>query len=228
MRIILIAGFGEDESIFEKIQDKLPGDKLFLSLWELLPNESIKTLNAAVFARELTERFKISKADFVIGHSAGGWVALHIKNVVGCPIVQISSWSDKRKVIVPVRNRHIIYLAARTGLFLNDFVLRLIAKKYYGDKPSEEIFKAVFAKLIEGNRANVINQLRLIFNPYPGRLAVQPDLSIHARKDKIVSFPDGPVHEVAGDHFSLYTYPEQVYPPVVKLIERTAKEYFRN
>src|SRR4051812_42225347 len=104
MRIILIAGFGEDESIFEKIQDKLPGERLSLSLWDLLPNKSIKSLNIGVFASELIRRFQISKTDLIIGHSTGGWIALHIKNIVGCPIVQIASWTDERKVIVPIAN----------------------------------------------------------------------------------------------------------------------------
>ena len=224
MRIILIPGFGEDESIFEKIQDKLPDEKLSLSLWNLLANKSVKTLNAGIFARDLTERFQISKTDLVIGHSTGGWVALHIKNIVGCPIVQIASWTDERKVITPFTNRHIIYFTAQTGLFLNDFMLRRTVKKYYQDKPSKDIFEAIFTKLKNGNRANVINQLRLIFNPYSGKVSVQPDLRIHARKDRVIRFPDGPVYEVDGDHFSLYTYPEQVYPPIVDLINRYAKE----
>ena len=103
-------------------------------------------------------------------------------------------------------------------------MLRRTVKKYYHNKPSKEIFKAVYTKLIKGNRANVLNQLRLIFNPYPGRLSVQPDVAIHAKKDRIVRFPDGPVHVVDGDHFSLYTYPGQVYPPIVDFIKHYAKE----
>ena len=97
MRLILIPGFGEDETIFDKIQDKLPGEKLFLSLWHLLPNKSVKSLNAAVFAKELIERYQINKTDLIIGHSTGGWIALHIKNLVGCRIVQIASWTDRNK-----------------------------------------------------------------------------------------------------------------------------------
>jgi hypothetical protein len=227
MRNILIPGFGEDEFIFERIHDKLPGEKLSLSLWNLLPDKSVKTLNAEVFAKDLIGLFQISNNDLIIGHSTGGWVALHIKNIVGCPIVQIASWTDKRKVITPFANRHIIYFTAKTGLFFNDFMLRRTIKKYYQDKPSKEIFKAIFTKLKNGNRANVVNQLRLIFNPYPGKLSVQPDLRIHARKDRVIRFPDGPVHEVDGDHFSLYTYPEQVYPPIVGFMNQYAKEPIR-
>lgn len=218
MRIILIPGLGEDEFIFEKIQDKLPGEIVLLSLWKLLPNKNVTSLNVVVFARELIERFQISKADLIIGHSTGGWVAIHIKNSVGCPIVQIASWTDGSKVIVPTTNRHLIYFAAKTGLFLNDYMLRRTVKKYYRNKPSREIFKKVFTRLMKGNRANVVNQLRLDFNPYPGKLYVQPDLRIHAKKDRVVRFPSEPTHEVEGDHFSLYTYPEQVYPPILSLI----------
>ena len=220
MRLILIPGFGEDETIFERIQGKLPGEKLFLSLWQLLPNKSVKSLNVVVFARELIERFQINETDLIIGHSTGGWVALHIKNMVGCRIVQIASWTDETKIIVPVRNRYIIYFAAKTGLYLNNLMLRHTVKKYYQNKPSKEIFKTVYTKLIKGNRANVLNQLRLIFNPYPVQLSVHPNLAIHAKKDRIVRFPDGPAHVVDGDHFSLYTHPEQVYPPIADFIRQ--------
>lgn len=224
MRIIFIPGFGEDEFIFDNIQDRLPGEKLFLNLWRLLPNAPDRNLNAMNFAKLLVERYNITPADVVIGHSTGGWVALHIKNIVGCPVVQISSWTDKRKVIVPTSNRHLIYFAAKTGLYLNRFVMRQSIKKFYHGKPSKEIFEKIFIRVITGNRANAVNQLRLIFNPYPKELSALPDLRIHAKKDSIVRFPDENVNEVGGDHFSLYTYPEQVYPPILDLINRHAKK----
>jgi len=72
MRIILIPGFGEDESIFKRIHDKLPGEKLSLSLWNLILNKSVKTLNAETFAKDLIERFQISNKDLIVGHSTGG------------------------------------------------------------------------------------------------------------------------------------------------------------
>jgi len=224
MRILFIPGFGEEETIFDKIKDKLPGEKLFLSLWKLLPDKNIKDLNVTLFAKKLIVQFRITKHDLIIGHSTGGWVALHIKNIIGCPIVQIASWWDERKVIKPVANRHLIYFAAKWGLYLNRFVLRSTVKKLYQGKPSAPIFEAVFTRLMKGNRANVVNQMRLIFNPYPTKLTVKPDLSIHARKDTIIRFPDGPVHEVAGDHFSLYTYPEQVYLPILQFMQYHAAE----
>lgn len=223
MRVIFIPGFGENETIFNKIAPELPGEKLFLSFWKLLPNKSIKNLQVTLFAKELIKEFTITKNDLIIGHSAGGWVALHIKNIIGCPIVQIASWWDEKKVVTFTTNRHLVYFAAKWGLYFNQFILRHIMKKYYKGKPSQAIFEAVFIRLITGNRANVVNQLRLIFNLYPVKLSVKPDLSIHAKGDTIIRFPDGAVYEVAGDHFSLYTYPEQVYPPILNFIHHATK-----
>ena len=224
MRIIFIPGFGEDEYIFDKIQDKLPGEKLFLNLWQLLPNKHIKDLNVFGFAGELIERFTITCKDLIIGHSTGGWVAIHIKNIVCCPVVQIASWTDGKKVIVPTANRHLIFFAAKTGLYLNRFVMRKSVKKFYHGLPSKEVFEKVFNRTISGNRANLVNQLRLIFNPYPKQLSAIPDLRIHAKKDRVVRFPNEEAHEVSGDHFSLYTHPEQVYPPIRDIINLYANK----
>ncbi|MBE7172580.1 MAG: alpha/beta hydrolase [Williamsia sp.] len=218
MRIILIPGLGEDEFIFDKIIAELPGDKLVLSLWKLLPDRHVADLNVVQFARELVARYKITDKDVMIGHSAGGWVAVYIRQITGCPVVQVSSWTDSRKVIVPVRNRHLIYFTARTGLYLNRLVLWWSVKKYYKDKPSLPVFRKVFNRLVTGNRANAVNQLRLIFNPRPERLEAEPNLRIHAIQDAVIRFPDGEVQEVPGDHFSIYTYPETVIDPIRKFL----------
>jgi hypothetical protein len=47
---------------------------------------------------------------------------------------------------------------------------------------------------------------------------------IHARADAVVKIPDEPFHEVPGDHFSLYTYPEEVYRPIVEFLGRRGGE----
>ena len=214
MRIIFITGLGEDEFIFDQIRGKLLGEKLFLSLWQELPERPSPGINVMDFACTLVQRHNITSEDLVIGHSTGGWVALYIKQAAGCPVIQLASWTNLNKVIVPVFNRHLIYFAARTGLYLNRLVLRYSLKKTYKGKPSRDIFERIFRRLITGNRANVVNQLRLIFNPVVEPATVTPDLRIHAKGDRVIRFPDGPVHEVPGDHFSLYTYPEQVLAPI--------------
>jgi pimeloyl-ACP methyl ester carboxylesterase len=222
MRLFFVPGFGEEESIFEKVAPHIPGEKTFLNPWLLAGNQPRPGLNALVYARELSGRFGITKNDVVIGHSTGGWVALHLKHLTGCTAVQIASWTDPGKVIRPVPNRRLIYWASDSGLYFNSFVKRLIVQLRYRNKPSREIFSRVFTRLSEGNKHNVTNQLRLIFNPVPEAVTVQPDLRIHARADSIIRFPDEPVVEVPGDHFTLYTHPEKVYRPVLSLLQELA------
>lgn len=222
MRLFFIPGFGEDASIFDKITPHLPGEKVFLDPWLLAGDQARPGLTALEYARELTARFGISRQDAVIGHSTGGWVALHIKHLVGCPVVQIASWTDPRKVVTPVSNRHAIYWFVRNGLYFTPFMLRLLVWLGYRNKPSEEIFSAVFRRLIAGNKDNVVNQLRLIFNPVEEAVTAAPDLRIHARADSIVRYPDEPALEVPGDHFTLYTHPEKVYRPIAAFLRERA------
>ena len=58
----------------------------------------------------------------------------------------------------------------------------------------------------------------VIFNPLKEPITVMPDLRIHAKGDHIIKPPDEPYVLVPGDHFSLYTYPETVYRPIVDFI----------
>lgn len=222
MRIIFIPGFGEDESIFDKLHPAIPGKKLFLNNWKLLGNKSRPGLTVLQYARELTEQFGITKRDVIIGHSMGGWIALHIKHLVQCPVIQISSWTDKRKIAAAIGNRALIYWLAKSGLAFNDSTKLYLAKKYQR-KISYDIFCSVFDNLIRGNKNNIVNQLRLIFNPVAELVRVVPDLRIHARADSIIYYPDQPTFEAPGDHFSLYTHPEKLYPPILSLLENVAE-----
>jgi hypothetical protein len=105
MRLIFIPGFHEEAFNFDHLHPLLQGKKLFLNSWKVLPNRSRPELNAALFAKELIQQYGITSTDVVIGHSTGGWIALCIKQQVHCLIVQISSWTDKRKLTMPAINR---------------------------------------------------------------------------------------------------------------------------
>ncbi|AHM62877.1 hypothetical protein D770_23160 [Flammeovirgaceae bacterium 311] len=220
MRLLFIPGFGEDPSIFEKIQNHIPGEKVFLDYWVLLGDRPRPELNALQYAKELVEQFGITKQDVVIGHSTGGWIAYHIKHLVNCPVVQIASWSDSSKVVSPVKNRRLIYWFVKRGLYFNSLVRRYIIRNKYRNKPSEAVFDQVFRRLAREDKYKVINQMRLIFNPVQQPISVQPDLRIHARPDSIIRYPDQPAVDVPGDHFSLYTYPREVYEPINRFIKQ--------
>lgn len=223
MRLIFIPGFGEEPSIFDRIHPHIQGEKVFLNNWVLLGDNPRPGLNALQYASELVERFDIKRDDLIIGHSMGGWIAFHIKHLVQCPVIQIGSWTDGRKVVRPVKSRRLVYWLVKRGLYFNSFVKRYMVKKYYQGKPSAGIFSSVFENLIQGNKENVVNQLRIIFNPVSEAVKVNPDLRIHARRDNIVRYPNDPTHEVHGDHFTLYTQPEEVYQPIVAFLQELSK-----
>ncbi len=219
MTIYFISGFGEDSSIFEHIKDQLQGTQCFISLWDLAGNQRNKNIDISIVASEVIKNFGIKKQDLIIGHSTGAWLALHIKNQLGCRIIQIAGWTDLKKVNTPITNRHVIYLAVWLGLIYNPVVAKFVQLRY-ADRPSKDIFKMGFLSLIKGPKANVLNQLGLIFNPYSLKITVEPDFAIHALADDIIKFPDAAFHHVEGDHFSLYTHPEQVGCAIVSFLRK--------
>jgi hypothetical protein len=75
--------------------------------------------------------------------------------------------------------------------------------------------------MTQGNKRNVVNQLRLILNPVAEPATALPDVVIHAKADQVVGFPDGSVCEVPGDHFCLYTHPEAVAEPITAFLKRS-------
>ena len=140
--------------------------------------------------------------------------------MTGSPIVQIASWTDSDRPFVPVKNEQIIYWFVRNGLYLNRFNKWFFTLRSYKGKPSKDVFQVTFDRLIQANKENVINQLRLILTPISEMVTVTPDLRIHAQKDLVVRRPREPFHEVVGDHFTLYTHPETVYEPIVAFLEK--------
>lgn len=209
-RLILIPGFGEDISIYEKLAPYLPNEKILVDNWETLKEIQNKKLTADNYARLLIQKYAISKNDIVIGHSMGGWVGVAIKQITGCKLIQLSSWTDKKKISpIPVF-RPLVYGSARSGILFNKGIKKYIIHKYYKKETSKDLFAEVYDRLKYGDKKLVVKQLKLIFAPLPNKVSVTPDLRIHARNDHVISFPDEPFAETPGDHFSLYTYPEAV------------------
>jgi hypothetical protein len=169
MRVIFIHGFGENETIFSKIARYIPGEHIFINLWELLGDTPLPGINVLVFAQSLVEKYKITQQDVIIGHSMGGWIAWYIKYLTGSPIVQVASWTDPDRPYKPLKNEKTIYWLIRNGLFFNSFMKRLFAAMGYKGKPSKQIYKEIFDRMIAGNKENIINQLRIILTPVPER-----------------------------------------------------------
>ena len=221
MRLIFIPGFGEDPSIFDQIHPHIPGEKVFVHNWDLIGYKKPRPeLTVYEYAKEVVEKYGITAQDVVIGHSMGGWIAWHIKQLVHCPIVQIASWTNPDRVVRPISNLKFVYWSIKRGLYFNPLIKYLLIRRSYRDKPSKGIFSAIFDRLRRGDKDNVVNQLRIVFSPAHDASAEKPDLRIHARRDTIIRFPKEPCHEVPGDHFTLHTHPEEVYQPIVAFLQK--------
>ncbi len=214
MRLIFIPGFGETPRIFDRITPFLPGEKLFVDNRELLGSKPMFNITALQYAQLLLEKHQISQTDVVIGHSMGGWVAHAIKHLTGCSIVQIASWTDPEKVILPIKNPDVVYWLVRNGLYLNRFNKQIFSWLNYRNKPSAQIFNEVFQELIDSPHDYVINQLRVILNPINVAITSQPEVRIHSGNDSIIRFPDQSAVRVSGDHFNLVIHPEEVIAPI--------------
>jgi hypothetical protein len=221
MRIFFIHGFGEAENIFDKVAPHIGGEQVFINNWNELGNTPRKDINIITYAKELAAKYHITAADVVIGHSLGGWVAYYLKHVTGCRAIQIASWTNFDRVILPKLKHSTILWAMKSGLVFNRLALWFMLRKFYKEKPSAAIFKETYIRLMKGNKNNVLNQMRLILTPVPEAVTVTPDLRIHAKRDPIIRHPKTePTITVSGDHFTLYTSPEEVYKPIMEFLAK--------
>ncbi len=82
MRIFFIPGLGEEILIFDKIKPFIEGEKIFIDNWTLLGEVPEKEITVLIYAEYLIKQFQITGNDVVVGHSLGGWVAMHIKHLI--------------------------------------------------------------------------------------------------------------------------------------------------
>lgn len=219
MRLIFIPGFAEDESIFSKITPLITGDKLVLNSWKLLGNERRDDFNVLKFAQEFIATYNITGQDVLIGHSMGGWIAYHVKHLIGCRIIHIASLTNTDRIKPPVFNNGFAYWLIRKRVAFNSFTIRIASLfNLYHHSYSKEIFMYLANGLIKGNAENIVNQLKVILNPVDAVITVQPDLRIHAKEDTILKPPVEPYYRVNGDHFMLYTHPEEVAKPIIEFL----------
>lgn len=221
MRIFLIPGFGETPAIFSKIEEHFLYEKVFIDHLEGLGTTLRNDYTVLNYAQDLVKQYNISKNDVIIGHSMGGWIALYIKHLVACPIVQLASWTAINKVKSQVKSKQLSYWAIKNGLHGNPLVYWTLKRMRRKRPYSMAIFLNVYDNLVNGNRNNILNQFKVIFNQV-NPTTVIPDLRQHAKKDKVVACPEEDFMLVPGDHFTLYTHPEAVYPSIVSLLKNHA------
>lgn len=225
MRLILIHGYIEDPSIFDKlIPLLLPATLLPIDLkdefarWNSSKPRLAEPINARKLAQYLTDYYEITADDVVIGHSMGGWIAINIKELTGATTIQLGSWTDQKKINFPVRNLRALKWMLNTGLTQSTW-LRDFFKRQYPFPESKELYVKLVDEGRHLSRHYIYQQQMTLFAPVPP-LTVQPDLRVHARPDNVVFYPVEDCVEVPGDHFSLYYYPELVAEPILNMLGR--------
>lgn len=222
-RIFLIHGYVEDSTIFDNLVPLLPSaNYVRINLADEFGRwQPTGPVNVRWLAQYLTDHYSITADDVVIGHSMGGWTAIHIKQVSGAAAVQLASFTNQRKILFPTDNLTVLRLLLRSGVTqsrsLNNFF-----KKKYPFAESRELYNRLIDESMRMPRRYVWQQIQILFAKVPP-LTVQPDLRIHARPDNIVAPPDEAFVEVPGDHFSLFFHPELVAAPIRTLLSSRVK-----
>lgn len=225
-RIFLIHGYVEDSTIFDQLVPLLPpADYVRINLADEFARwQPTGRVNVGMLAQYLTDQYKITAEDVVIGHSMGGWAAINIKQVSGAMVIQLASWTNQKKILFPTDNLTVLKFLLNSGITqsrtLNNFF-----KKQYSFAESRELYNRLVDGSRQMSRLYLWQQLQTLFAKVPP-LTVQPDLRIHAQSDTIVGPPDESFIEVPGDHFSLVFHPELVAEPIRTLLANRETQAF--
>ena len=217
-RILLIHGYVEDPTIFDKLVPFLPpAEYVRINLADEFGRwQPVGPVNVRLLAQYLTDQYTITADDVVIGHSMGGWTAINLKQVSGATAILLASFTNQKKILFPTHNLTILKLLLNSGTTQSQMLNNFFKKKYpFGE--SRELYNRLIDASMQMTRQYIWQQLQTLFAKVPP-LTVQPDLRIHARSDNIVRPPDEAFVEVPGDHFSLVFYPEAVAEPIRRLL----------
>lgn len=221
MRLIYIHGYVEDPTIFDQLAPLLPNeDVLRLNLQDEFArwNPDDRTINVSTLATYLAEAHQIGPTDVVVGHSMGGWIAVNLKAQTGCGALQISSYTDPRKIVTVTRNVALLRWLVRVGLVQSKAFARYALKKYPFEQ-SRALHRQLIQTMCAQPRRYIYQQLRVLLAP-PIVPPAPPDLRIHTRTDNVLRPPDEPYHETPGDHFNLVFHPDEVATPILTYLTR--------
>lgn len=149
-------------------------------------------------AQRVATAYSIGPEDVLIGHSMGGWIAAHVKELTGASVIQLSSWTDPRKVKAPIRRLGLIRAIINSGVVQHRLCTGL-ARQLYPFRRSRTRIRAALDRIQRMNPAYMIWQYELIFAAAPPLTAL-PDLRIHDPHDFVISPPDEPFVNVRGNH----------------------------
>ncbi len=219
-RTFFIHGFTEDGSIFDRLIPLLGLEKpicvyLKNELKEWSPAGRISVESTAAW---LVQKYKIDAQDLIIGHSMGGWIAIHVKQIAGSPVVQLASFTDQQKIFTLTRSLFLLKALVRLHILQSATAINYLKKKYPFDE-SRALNDQLGDVMAAEDPGYLIQQFEILFRK-AAALTVVPDLRIHATPDNIVAPPDEPFVVAPGDHYSLVFHPEFVAGHVTEVLKK--------
>lgn len=222
-RIILLPGYGEDERIFRHLEATLTAYRyVIVDYKRVLPHFTTANIKLERFIKRLIFTYSITERDILIGHSLGGYLAHHIRQVTGCEACLHSSFVHPSKIKILLRSQAIIKHTVGRGI-LNTALAKAITQWRYQNHPSAYEIDQVMHMLDEYGAEDVLKLTLLFFRRRKRTLGwlrstpafeLAPSLVIHPEADRVVAPPDLPHHAVPGDHFSIVIHPA----PSIELI----------
>lgn len=218
----LFPGFMENEQIFPKLVEQLPRDieYKYADYRPVLAEFPDDTFKIADFVPKLIVHYGILPNDVIIGHSTGGWLAAWVNHFQKNPVILLSAFTDREKVIAKglAFRRWLRRFVVKSGLYYAGFV-KSAFRKAYAHKPSRD---AVFNVLLETydsfDKDYVLKMLNIIASQEKPQY--KELLRLHALKDRILAVPGEPFIEIPGDHFSLYAFPVETAKPVAEVLNK--------
>ncbi|TDN39234.1 alpha/beta hydrolase [Hymenobacter sp. UV11] len=220
-RLLLLHGYTEDRTIFDPLLPLLPPFAEVISLdleeefahWQPRGKVNVQTL-----ARHLAGRYHVGPADVLIGHSMGGWIAAHLKELTGAITILLSAFTDQAKIVSRIRSPRLLGLVTQSGLMQSAFLLKRFKRRYRHDE-SRALHAALVDGMVRYQWRYVQQQLYVLFAQVPP-LTVPPDLRLHARRDNVIRLPDEDYVELPGDHFAHYFYPQLAAEAIQAFLQR--------
>jgi pimeloyl-ACP methyl ester carboxylesterase len=210
-RIFLLPGYGEDHRAFRQLAP-------YLGAFELIPVDyravlsklSVFSMSSEKLAKMLVSHYHIRERDLLAGHSMGGYLSFHIRELQGNRICMIGSFSDPGKIVHLVPDWPVLTpVFAGTGFSKTKTARRFLQKKVAG-RDFEQAMMEVVDNFRTFSNEELLKLSLLTLEKKPFSQLPNP-LRIHADNDRTVRPPDESYHKVEGGHFCLNLYPEQVF-----------------
>ncbi len=218
-RVWLFPGFMEDEKIFVKLLEQLPQtfEYKYADYRPVLSQFSSDKFAVADFVPKLIAHYEIQPNDVIIGHSTGGWLAAWVNHFQKNPVILLSAFTDKEKVIAKglLKYRWLRRFVVKSGLYYAGFVKRTMLRAY-AHRPSIGAVELLVSNYDTFDKNYVLKMLNIIASQE--RPNYNELLRLHALKDRILSVPDEPFTEIPGDHFSLYSFPAETAKPIAEVL----------